>query len=197
MPHLVIADCAQGRIPAHALAKGFKRLATDPQEPTLYRVTRLDLEKGPRLNRFKTILGVGWHAREVLARLAEETGNPVDAVIEVCGCGDHHLLGLGRAGVPAVRWVPAKSSGRPDRLDILSAREGARLCGGSVAYTDRVPGTEVVCVPLPEEKGDLQDTQALNEELPRAVDRLQRMFQEERSEAPKKGHGQSLVARDA
>jgi hypothetical protein len=185
--HLVIADCEDARIPADALAQGFKALATREKDPLLYRVTRLDLEKGPRLNRFKTLMGIGWHAREVLARLERETDLSVNAVIEICGCGDHHMLGLGRAGVPAVRWVPSKSTGRPDRIDELAAREGARITGGSVAYTNRVPGTEVVCVPLPEERDEFQDLQTRKGMAERAVETILDIIDEEKGvEAPPK-----------
>ncbi len=178
--HLVIADCAQSRVPAAALAQGFKALATGSEKPQLFRVTRLDLEKGPRLNRFKTLVGIGWHAREVLPRLADETGKDVEAVIEICGCGDHHLLGLGRAGVPAVRWVPAKASGRPDRLDVLASREGARLCGGSVAYAERVPGTQVPCIPLPEDESEAENDKENKRLVDRAVEGLLELMDEER-----------------
>lgn len=146
----------------------------------LVRVTRLDLDKGPRLNRFKTILGIGWHAREVLGRLAEEKKQPIDAVVELCGCGDHHLLGLGRTGIPAVRWVPAGAAGRPDRLDALTAREGARMAGGSVAYAQRVPGTEVVCMPLPQDDEETEDPKEQDRRVGRAVNDLLRIFDEER-----------------
>lgn len=180
VPHLVIADCASARVPAEAISSGFKALATDPKRPQLYRVTRLDLEKGPRLNRLKTLVGIGWHARDVLSRLGEEKGDPVDEVIELCGCGDHHLLGLGRAGMPAVRWVPAKATGRPDHLDVLAAREGTRLTGGSVAYTQRVPGTQVECIPLPEEEEELRDPESPTRSVTRAVEEMRRIFAEER-----------------
>jgi hypothetical protein len=182
--HLVIADCEEARIPADALAQGFKALATREKDPRLYRVTRLDLEKGPRLNRFKTLLGIGWHTREVLARLERETDLPIDAVIEICGCGDHHLLGLGRAGIPAVRWVPSKATGRPDRIDELAAREGARITGGSVAYTKRIPGTDVDCVPLPEEREEMQDTETRRGLVDRAVEAVHEILDEERGALP-------------
>jgi hypothetical protein len=168
MPHVVIAACSAAEVPAQTLAQALKAQARDAEQPRLNRVTRLALDPSPALNRLRVVIGLGWQARSILDRVAKREGAPVDFVVELCGCGRHHLLGLGRAGMPTVRWIPASSPGRPDRLDALAAREGSALVGGSVAYTESVAGLIVPCVPLPEDAREARD-EALAQRGARAI----------------------------
>lgn len=124
--HLLVARCTVHDSLVVALDDAFAAAARDPEEPRLDQVSLLDLDKGPRIGRVRAVLGLGWQARDRLARLAEATGRSVDAAVEVCLCGHHHILGLGRSGIATVRWSPRGADART-WLDVQAADEGTEL----------------------------------------------------------------------
>lgn len=112
------------------LDAAFAAAADDPEEPRVSRLSTLDLSAGPVIGRVRAAFGFGWQAREWVRRVEQASDVAVDAVVEACPGDRHHLLGLGRLGVPSVRWTMEPAGRR--WVDRLAAQEGTPLLPDAV-----------------------------------------------------------------
>lgn len=126
MGHLLAARCSVTTPVVQSLDTALQAAWADPEDRRITHLTLLDFDKGPRIGRIRAAIGIGWQARDRLRRAAEAAGREVDAVVEVCLCGHHHILAVGRSGVATVRWAPR---GRETRswLDKQAVVEGTEL----------------------------------------------------------------------
>lgn len=128
MGHLLYARCSRDHPSVQLLETVLLQARDDPDETRITTVSLRDLDRGPRLNRLRALLGLGWQGREHLKDIEAETGDRIDGVLEACVCSKHHMLGLGRAGPPTVRWSP--EAREETWLDRLAKAEGTELVLG-------------------------------------------------------------------